>query len=444
MAVSIKEVFKNLERNELKYTEEPQRCSYDINAQQQINGSTNFTWARDWRCNAPITRHNLNRFEMVKWLLKNGADIKLRDSYDTPLTAAVREGNLQMVKLLLKKGADVDDCDFKGVPPIIRASKENKSDILELFLKQTVNTDLVDGEGNTALVAAVRNESSDVIQCLLKYGTDVNESKNDKTPLAWAAEKGSVNSLKVLLKAGADINMLSTDGNTALGTAVRFKRLEAARYLTNNNANVCKFGAKGKTPLLWAVLNQDIAMINWLLDHGAEYIIDSVFLQAIETGNLQVVQVLEKHGTFELEADKATSSLHMALNSVDVAKYLIKRGAKVADIQISTITDLFKRNNLEMVKLLIENGARLNELDSCGETVLTTAIKKENFGMAKYFVERGANIFQFLVDNGAKITEEDQEESPKLARYYRIAQESSLRKGKTSVEIGSNQEDAKE
>ncbi|XP_063915829.1 putative ankyrin repeat domain-containing protein 30B-like [Zophobas morio] len=121
---------------------------------------------------------------------------------------------------------------------------------------------------------------------------------------------------------------------------------------------------------------------------------------------------------------------------------------------------------MEMVKLLTENGARLNDATQYNDTVLTKALDMENFDVVKYFVACGADVnqankkgltplliaesnndfqtFQYLVDCGAKMTEETQATSPKLARYYRKAKESSLRRGKTSQDFGSNQEEAED
>ena len=90
---------------------------------------------------------------------------------------------------------------------------------------------------------------------------------------------------------------------------------------------------------------------------------------------------------------------------------------------------------MEMVKLLTENGARLNDATQCNDTVLTKALDRENFDMVKYFVSRDADVnqankkgltpllipesnndfqtFQYLVDCGAKMTEESQASASK-------------------------------
>lgn len=193
-----------------------------------------------------------------------------------------------MIKWLLETGTTyILDRWYWGVQPLIQTINENKLDIVEHFLKKGVG-----------------NDSLDAIQCLLKHGTNVDGSENNKTPLTWSAEKGNLDLFELLLNNGTNINKLGNDGNTPLATAVRYKQSEAAKYLTKNHANICKVGESGKTPLLWAVLNEDLDMITWLLDSGAEYIVDTVLLDAIGTKNLNVVQLLKERRGLELENDK--------------------------------------------------------------------------------------------------------------------------------------------
>ena len=56
--------------------------------------------------------------EIVKMLLKEGADVNARDKYGrTALYVAAWRGHVEIVKMLLKEGADVNAADNDGNTP---------------------------------------------------------------------------------------------------------------------------------------------------------------------------------------------------------------------------------------------------------------------------------------------------------------------------------------
>jgi len=76
-----------------------------------------------------------NNIEMVKFIIEKGIDVNStnRRSRFTPLMAAVSYGRLEIVKLLLKHGADQEVVDVKGFSCIDFARKMNKKSILTIL-----------------------------------------------------------------------------------------------------------------------------------------------------------------------------------------------------------------------------------------------------------------------------------------------------------------------
>lgn len=87
--------------------------------------------------------------------------------------------------------------------------------------------------------------------------------QTNDTPLIWASEKGSTESVKKLLDAGADPTKLEYDGWSALHWAARNGHPGVAKLLLKHGARLDKQDSRGHTPLDWALdgENRDIVKI---------------------------------------------------------------------------------------------------------------------------------------------------------------------------------------
>jgi ankyrin repeat protein len=75
-----------------------------------------------------------NHPEIVKKLLKNGANVKVIDEDDnSPLHIACSYGHTKVVKLLLKNGADVNIVDKYGDTPLHLACYRGHTEIRKLL-----------------------------------------------------------------------------------------------------------------------------------------------------------------------------------------------------------------------------------------------------------------------------------------------------------------------
>jgi len=76
-----------------------------------------------------------NNIELVKYMIENNYDVNktTRKSSFTPLMAGVCYGRIEIVKLLLKNGANQYVSDSKGFTAVDFARKMNKKSILKLL-----------------------------------------------------------------------------------------------------------------------------------------------------------------------------------------------------------------------------------------------------------------------------------------------------------------------
>jgi len=90
---------------------------------------------------------------VVKLLLKNKADINLKDDYGyTPLSRAAQEGHEAIVKLLLKNEASIDLKDNFSHTPLFWAIYARHEAIVKLLLENKASVDLKDNFSHTVTV----------------------------------------------------------------------------------------------------------------------------------------------------------------------------------------------------------------------------------------------------------------------------------------------------
>ncbi|KAJ3652485.1 hypothetical protein Zmor_018446 [Zophobas morio] len=325
---------------------------------------------------------------IVRYLCAEGANINkmAKPQGRTPLSWAVQGCSLDVVKILLEMYPTINAADYDGKTPLINAILESTTDIASMLINAGADINGCNASGNTPLAIAVENNRLDMVQLLLENNADIsNLGKKEKPPLSAAAR--------------VDINAINSDGNTALTYAVEAKNDSIVEFLIEHDADPCKCGKNGKTPLRAAVEKQSLPLITYLLDHGAESTIQTAFLVAIETRNLDIIRLLIQKG---VNLNAAYNSGHTPLTKAlelgyfEIAEFLVENGAdcKSYDKSKLCLFDYVSGNNLGMIEFLVKLGVSLDLVGSGGYTPLTKAAEMENFKLVKYLVEKGAKLNQ--------------------------------------------------
>ena len=264
----------------------------------------------------------------VTALLVHHANVNaIDDTGATALSWAVMRNNGAIVARLLKAHANPNLPDANGVTPVMLAIDANQPDALRQLLAAGGDARQARPSGETVLMSAVRAGSADMVQQLLSAHADANgrDIRYQQTALMWAA--GHPDIVKLLLAAHADVKaaskswetmttnyspVVTTVGNTGIPwlydneyraaaggvTALIFAAqkgdMESVKLLLDAGADVNQASADGTTPLLAALyhfvsnrdqedrnqrgsfggvsFHPDLAMANFLLDHGAKAI----------------------------------------------------------------------------------------------------------------------------------------------------------------------------
>ena len=169
-------------------------------------------------------------YDTMELLIQAGADVNaeccINQENETALLVAIRTGFYEGVDLLIRSGTDVNKVPQYGVSPLMEASRHYPGSgsprnchvkCLELLIQAGADANTTQ-YNNSALYIAAANGFSEGVDLLLQNGADVNmhSGEHNETPLMVAVTNGQVCCARALLEAGADVNSLDSEGCTAL------------------------------------------------------------------------------------------------------------------------------------------------------------------------------------------------------------------------------------
>jgi ankyrin repeat protein len=229
--------------------------------------------------------------DSIDYLLENGADINFK--YDlshyafnqnfTPLICAIREENAAF-EHLLKKGADPNliGSAYDIVPLMIPMfyikesyCSESRLNQIKILIAYGADVNKTSGDGETPIEFAQHlrpSESQPVTKILIDAGAEIPMTEYFFRELIFLNNLANV---KVFLDYGMDPDLQGfeyyDEETTALIKAVMLGFYDLAKMLIEYGADVnYRTPDYGKTPLLMAVINEDLPMVRLLLKNGAK------------------------------------------------------------------------------------------------------------------------------------------------------------------------------
>ena len=172
--------------------------------------------------------------EIINFLIDHGADINQMDRYsqNTPLTTAISHANPDIVQLLIQAGANINQVEGLDFTPLARSiigyrlssqeEQRNLLKIMRILIDHGANVSQSSSRGNVLLIEAVDNESVEIAKLLIDAGADINQidaNGYDWTPLTKAIAASYTNIVKFLIENGVDIYKKDGQGNVPLELA---------------------------------------------------------------------------------------------------------------------------------------------------------------------------------------------------------------------------------
>lgn len=186
-----------------------------------------------------------NHKKCIFYYINTISDINklLNHRNDTYLLQVIRSGDLYNVEYLILNGADPNIGGLNGLSPISEAARCGFADILKLLL----NYSKIESHKFNAVMESIYEEKEDCLKILIESKVDINATTN-------YIENSAFHSFY-----------------TPLLLAAQYKRIEIAKLLISNKANIeyCNPETK-ETPLLIAAKYNSIEIINLLIDNSVD------------------------------------------------------------------------------------------------------------------------------------------------------------------------------
>ncbi len=381
--------------------------------------------------------------ELVDLLLKAGANAKVANhDGSTPLWLASVNGDADIVAALLNAGADANEKLPLGRTPLMEASRTGKVDAMKVLLDHGAQIDAKENlRGTTALMWAADEGHAAAIQLLIQRGADIKATsalvergrgpalgKSNDPRKAVAAQgaalaAGSALDLQDLAALRGDPNGPGGTGRgrgaaTPAATPAAGGRggpgraaapvVDEAGFVDEAavSAGVIRRGAAapkdggGLTPLVYAVLSDDLDSVKALLAAGADVNQTTAYgwsplLVATQNRFYKLGAYLIDHGADVNLANKgAWTPLYLATDNrnIESGDYPVRKG---------------DMDHLDFIKLLLDKGANVNArmkdstetrtvftnqwLDENGATAFLRASQSGDIVLMKLLLAHGAD-----------------------------------------------------
>lgn len=297
---------------------------------------------------------------------------------DAPLLDAVRVGDTASVRALLGQGADVNTAEPDGTTALHWASYRDDVATVDLLLAAGADVDATNRYGVRPLSLASVGGYAATLSALLNAGTDPSLMTGGVPPIMSAARAGNVEAVRVLARHGADVNAT-----------------EALR---------------GQTALMWAAAEDHPAIVQTLIDFGADLHARSDGGGFVRTQALQDVQLNLR----KIEEGFTPLLFAARQGALETTQVLVAAGANVNETAprgSNVLLIAINNHHYELAAFLVDSGADSSATDTGGNTALHAAVRAETlrgyFGATRSStgtMDRVAFV-RFLVAEGVDLNE---------------------------------------
>lgn len=210
-----------------------------------------------------------NQINIIRYLLSLG--VKFENCYHCPIETAINNvktfENIDLIKFLIKNGANINLRGTLGQNPLMLAIEKKDINLCKFLLENGADLEIIDDDYNDALSIAINNKNhikediddyKDLLELLISKTNNINKiikKKYDKSLmpdtdyLKIAIHKNNLEALQLLINYGADINQQDEYGNSALHHACFYQKGFLIALILAHKSKVNQKNKQGDTPL---------------------------------------------------------------------------------------------------------------------------------------------------------------------------------------------------
>lgn len=388
---------------------------------------------------------------VIEYLLKKGAKVNVQDSHGySPLTFAVNAGqkDTKIYDLFIQHGADLKkDLNHDGANALLIAIPNDKDFVLtDYFISKGLALSSKDTDGNTAFNYAAKSGNIDLMNKLIEKGVKFNDNAmimaaqgsggrgagtntievfkyleglkikptalgvNGESALFYIVRKpNQTDIINYFIAKGVDVNLADRDGNTAfINAAGSNKDLAIITLLAGKVKNINQENAKGTSALAMAIKGNTAAVVQFLLNQGADiktvdksgdnlgaYLLQAYSPRSMDDFEAKLKLLSDKSFDFKTPQANGNSLYHLALARNDLS--LLKRIEPLKiDVNLKNAegyTALHKAamtgKDVEILKYLVSIGAKKDAVTEFKETAYDLASENE-------FLSKNKSTIDFL------------------------------------------------
>jgi ankyrin repeat protein len=312
------------------------------------------------------------------------------------LHMAAQKGHLEIARLLLDYGADPNlDYGFANISgtfsPLSSAIVAGQYEIAKLFCERGANTNVSGGKYYDNLFhESVATRETRFVQLMLEHGADVN-SQSDRwqmAPLHVAADIGDAEKCELLIRYKGDVNARTPDGAPPLMFAAASGHYEVCDLLLSKGAEFDIHVATALGQAAW--VRRSLEGNSSLANDRDKRLHRTPLFWAAERGNLEVLELL-----IQYKADVNARALPFTHSGRVVTGPRVWNAGSENGNNDAGETPLHLAagaGHAAIVRALLKEGARIDATDTRGDTPLRRAVRNGRVETVKLLLQEGAPI----------------------------------------------------
>lgn len=308
---------------------------------------------------------------------------------------AIDDRNYNEISSLISKGCDINDNEICDFTPLMRAINNDDIKMIDFLILHGADPDRKNRDEENPIHLAYKNSYWHIVLKLLSLGTDC--SSLNWNPLMIACVKGQIDIVKKELNKFS-YNAIDANGNTPLILAVIYENIEIIDLLLQYKSVIDVFNFDLKTPLYIAVASMNYEIVKTLLEAGASPDVPRrsatlPLVEAIKLNNYDIINELIFHdANLNVITNDGKSPILIAVqyNNLSVVKLLLSEGANPNTMTTHSWTPLMWAacySNQEMVNELLAKNADISVKNDKGKTVIDVAIAAGCYDLANFLFQ---------------------------------------------------------